>query len=511
MSDDADTSTDPTGGGDADGGVGTDREGSIAVRAVGAYAPPYRIECETIADAWGQFGGSGIDRTAVAGADENALTMAVAAARRALAAGNLAAGDLDYLAFATTTPPLEEEDLTARLGSTLGLGAAVTRQSFGASTRAGTRALRAVADAAPDRGLVVAADCPRGEPADDRDHAAGAGAAALLVGTDGPARVTDLAEYAEPAPGTRFRRRGSERVEGLEVTSYDRATFVRTVGGAVDGLETDPGTADAAAVQSPDGALPYRATDALGVDAGTIAAAATVDELGDTGAASPLLGLATALEAGHDRVLVVGYGSGSGADALVVDADPDAGTGADGDDATGEAVPTDLALDGERTVSYTEYLRLRGEITPGPPDGGGAYVSVPAWKRSIPQRHRLVAGRCVDCGALSFPPEGACVACGSLAGFEAVELPGTGTVEAVTTIGQGGAPPEFAEQQAMGGDFGVTIVAFDGPDGRTTSVPAQVADGYETPAVGDRVVSVIRRIYTQEGVTRYGTKVRPSG
>jgi len=501
-------------GADADdpgeGGVETDLEGSIAVRAVGAYAPPYRIEAETIADAWGQFGGAGIDRTAVPGADEDALTMGVAAARRTLAAGDVSGGDLEYLAFATTTPPVEEEDLTARLGSTLGLGETATRQSFGASTRAGTRALRAAVDAAPDRGLVVAADCPRGEPADDRDHAAGAGAVALLVGAGGPASVTDAAEYADPTPGTRFRRRGSERVEGLDVTSYDRAAFARTVGGAVDGLETDPGTADAAAVQSPDGTLPYRATDALGVDAGTIAATATVDDLGDTGAASPLLGLARALEAGHGRILVVGYGSGGGADALVVETDRDVAAEGDGD-STGGAVPTDLALDGERTVSYAEYLRLRGEITPGPPEGGGAYVSVPAWKRSIPQRHRLVAGRCPDCGELSYPPEGTCVTCGSLEPFESVELPGTGTVEAVTTIGQGGAPPEFAEQQARGGDFGVAIVAFDGPDGGTASAPVQVADGYETPAVGDGVEAVIRRIYTQEGVTRYGTKVRPPG
>jgi len=29
-------------------------------------------------------------------------------------------------------------------------------------------------------------------------------------------------------------------------------------------------------------------------------------------------------------------------------------------------------------------------------------------------------------------------------------------------------------------------------------------------AVGDRVETTIRRIYTQEGVTRYGFKIRPS-
>jgi hydroxymethylglutaryl-CoA synthase len=279
------------------------------------------------------------------------------------------------------------------------------------------------------------------------------------------------------------------------VTSYDRSAFTETVGAAVDSLDADPTEADAVALQSPNGKRPYRAAGPLGVETETIHRGTVVSELGDLGAASALYGLAAALDDGAQRVLTVGYGSGGGATALTVSDD---------------GVPVEVEHSGGQELSYGEYLRLRGDITPGEPDGGGAYVSVPSWHRTIPQRHRLVAGRCPECGALAFPPEGACSDCGQLGEYENVELPGTGTVEAVTVIGQGGAPPEFVEQQARSGTYASAVVALDGPDDRTDAVPAQVVGTDPgSVAVGDRVTATIRRIYTQEGVTRYGFKMQP--
>mgnify|MGYP000725362281 CR=1 FL=1 len=289
-----------------------------------------------------------------------------------------------------------------------------------------------------------------------------------------------------------------DRFSRTVVTTYDRTAFREVVTGAVDALDADP-EPGAVAIQAVDGKRPYRVAGALGVDNAAIYEVATVQDLGDTGAASAPLSLARALAAGVETTLVVGVGSGAGADALVVEHD-DAG-----------AVSADLDLDGGANLSYAEYLRQRGEVTSGPPDGGGAYVSVPSWKRSIPQRYRLEAGRCVSCGALNFPPAGACESCNERDGTEPVVLPGTGTVEAVTTISQGGAPPEFAEQQSKSGDFAVAVVAFDGPDGGSVSVPVQVTDADPgSVGVGDAVVAEFRRIYTQEGVTRYGCKVTPA-
>ncbi|ELZ09949.1 hypothetical protein C479_10260 [Halovivax asiaticus JCM 14624] len=496
---------------------------SIGIEAAGAYAPRFRITAEEFHEAWGQFQAAGVSEKAVPAADEDALTMGYEAAIHALVAGDLDGADVSWLAFATTTPPIEEGDLTARLGAMVGLPDDATRQNFGGSTRAGTRAFWAAMDAVAaggGRALVVVADAPMGAPDDAMDHAAGAGAAAFVVSADGPAAIVDRAEYAAPYPGTRFRERGAETTDGLGVTTYDRQAFRETIGGAVDGLEVESNpdaaatTYDAAAIQAPDGKLPYRVADAAGVETDTIQTAATVHDLGDLGAASVPVSLANALADGHESILAVSHGSGAGADALAIDVDGD--------------VPTRLALDGDDPLSYAEYLRQRGVVTSGPPSGGGAYVSVPSWQRSIPQRYRLEAGRCGECGAVAFPPSGACRDCGARAEYDRFDLPGTGTVEAVTTISQGGAPPEFAAQQAQSGDYAAAIVAFDATGRRSSSggddedsagaagedavsAPAMGTDAEpDAFAVGDRVEATIRRIYTQEGVTRYGFKVRPS-
>lgn len=491
------------------------------IEAVGAYAPRFRISAEEFEQAWGQFHAAGVNEKAVPDADEDALTMAYEAATRALSAADRAGADVSFLAFASTTPPLAEEDLTARLGGMLGVSGEATRHVFTGSTRAGTRALDAALAAGPwsddetGVGLVVAADCPQGDPDSPEDHAAGAGAAAFVLSESGGAEVVSRAEYAEEFPGTRFRRAGSETVEGLGATGYERQAFTETLAGAVEELSgtveelsgtveqlavdgDDASEIDAAPVQAPDGKLPYRAAGALGVDTETIQAGATVHELGDTGAASVPLGIATALDAGQDRLLAASFGSGAGADALLVENSDD-------------GVATEVALDGGESVSYAEYLRKRGELTSGPPDGGGAYVSVPSWKRTLDQRHCLLAGRCPECGSLNFPPEGACNSCKALVEeYDEVALTGEGTVEAATVISQGGAPPEFAEQQAQSGDFGVAVVALKGPAGESVSIPAQVVDAEpEAVAIGDAVETTMRRIYTQEGVTRYGFKIRP--
>jgi hydroxymethylglutaryl-CoA synthase len=471
------------------------------VESVGAYAPRLRIDADEVREAWGTFGASGVESKAVPDADEDALTMAAEAGRRALDAAGRSGDEVAWLGFASTTPPLEAGDLTARLGSLLGVPETAAGRTFTGSGRAGVGAVAAALDADPGGvALVAVADCPRGAPDSDEEHAAGAGAAAFVLGTDG-AEVVARGEFAEPSPGVRFRPSGDDEVQGLDVTQYDRDAYREAVTGAVEALDADadPADVDAAALQAPDGDLPYRVAGDLCLDADRVRAGTVVHNLGDAGAASAPLGLARALADSADCALVVGYGDG--ATALLV--------------ADGGAAAVDTGLDGDVWLSYPEYLRRRGEVTSGPPEGGGAYVSVPSWTRTIPSRHRLVASKCPECGAVNFPPEGACRGCGAgvgEGGYERVELSRTGTVEAATTIAAGGAPPEFAEQVARSGAYGSAIVEFDAPGGGSASVPMQVVLAADDEIeVGDEVRAVPRRIYTQEAVPRYGLKVVPAG
>lgn len=135
----------------------------------------------------------------------------------------------------------------------------------------------------------------------------------------------------------------------------------------------------------------------------------------------------------------------------------------------------------------------------------GAYLSVPTWWRNLDARYRLVLGECQECGGYTFPPEGACLHCNAVDSFELVEPEGTGEVVARTII-ESGAPPEFAALLDAEGAFAVAVVGLD----EGVRVPGMVTD-CDPAAVerGDRVEAVVRRIYEQEGVTRYGTKFTP--
>lgn len=485
----------------------TDR--TPGVRSVGAYLPRLRVTAEALADGWGQDRG-GLTRT-VPDADEDALTMAVAAGRRALAAADADGETVDRLVFATTSPPVEEGALTTRLGAALGVPESAARSARTADAAAGVRALRAATERPDGRTLVVAADCPAGAPDGEREAVAGAGGAAFLVDAGGPLSVTDASEAAPVYPGTRLRERGSETVGGVEVTAYDRQALRETTRAAAEGLDT---AVDAAAVQAPSGDYPYRAAGPLGVDRETVATGTAVDGVGDAGAASVPLSLALTL-AGVDPLAPAADGSDD-LDTLLA-----AGYGADG------ACLLRLVRDGEpsvavdarepRSLSFGDYLRRRGDLVSGAPEGGGAHVSVPAWRRTLPQRYRLVAGRCPDCDAVTYPPGGACADCGALVDWVPVDLAREGTVETVSTVAQGGAPPEFRAYQGRIGDgyatgvFSFPTAAGDGAASLPLLVVDDGRDDGDDPAlsIGDPVETVFRRIYTQEGVTRYGTKVRP--
>ncbi|MFB6161671.1 MAG: zinc ribbon domain-containing protein [Haloferacaceae archaeon] len=463
--------------------------------AAGAYLPRYRLATDETESAWGVAHARGIERKAVPAADEDALTMAAAASEAAIGRWDEEDDRVELVAVATTTPPLAEELLAARLVRLLGLPDAAAPSTHTGSTAAGAAGLCRALDA-DGPALVVAADCPEGDPA-DADHRLGAGAAAFVVTDDAAVPVRDRSWRAVDAPGVRYRERGERGVEGHGATAYERAAVREAVAGAVDGLDVDPAIAAGVALHQPDGDLPYRLARGLPVANDAVAAGTVADRVGDAGAATVPLGLLAALDGASDGdVTLAGFfGGGGGACALAFEGGLDAGV--DGDVAGG------------RDLTYAAYLRERGHVVDGDVAGGGAHVSLPTWRRTLDARHHLAGGRCPDCGALAFPPEGACPSCHERVDFEAAPLRPRGTVRAATSIAQGGAPPEFAELQARDGTYDVAVVELTDGEANVT-VPAMVADAEPgAVGIGDEVRAVRRRIYEQEGVPRYGVKFTP--
>ena len=113
------------------------------IKSYGAYIPYYRMPRSVISAAWGRGGGRG--ELAIAGYDEDSVSMSVSAAIDCLKGTDPHTVDAVYLA--TTTPPYLE-----RLGSNIVSNALdcrhdVRNADFGNSLRAGVAALMAAIDA----------------------------------------------------------------------------------------------------------------------------------------------------------------------------------------------------------------------------------------------------------------------------------------------------------------------------------------------------------------------------
>jgi hydroxymethylglutaryl-CoA synthase len=155
----------------------------IGITSIGAYIPMYRLSLEEISTMWRVKSVTG-DK-AVAGYDEDSITMAVAATLDCLSRSD---GVVDGLYFATTTGPYREKQGAAIIASAVDLNKKCHTGDFTNSLRAGSVAMKSALDAVKSGSakniLVTASDCRIGAPQGRFEQLLGDGAAALLIGSN---------------------------------------------------------------------------------------------------------------------------------------------------------------------------------------------------------------------------------------------------------------------------------------------------------------------------------------
>lgn len=465
------------------------------IDAAGVYVPRARLPTSEQRAVWDTVRAPGIDATAVPWADEDVLTMAVEAAERALAAWDGDPATLTAASLATTTPPSAEGALASRLATALGLDTGVASADLGGDLLAGAAGLNRGLDA-DGPVLVTVADAPPGDPGGEGQRL-GAGAAAFVIDDGAAVPVGDRAWYRTEYPGVRYRG-SDDDLDGVGVRTYERAAVRESVSSALEELDADADEFAATALHQPHAGAPTRLGGALGLDESVVSQGIVADRIGDAGAAGVPMGLCAALDdRGSGELSLAGFAGSEGGAALFV---VEGGITAKGLE----------DLDAGVAIDYPTAMRLRGELGDASIAGGGAYVSLPTWRRTLAQRYRHEAGRCPACEAVIFPPEGACPSCDERVTYQLVELDRTGTVVARTVIGEGAAPPEFADLQRRAGPFATTIIECGAGGGGSARLPAMLTDvDPDTVEVGDAVRATFRRLYEQEGVARYGLKFRP--
>ena len=453
------------------------------ILSYGAYLPYRRLDRGDIRAVAGTGGGKGT-RT-VAGYDEDATTMGVAAARIALAGGPDRVR-LRSLWFSTVAPPYLDKTNATAIHAALRLPADAPAYDVNGAVRSAAGALWAgMATGKP--ALVVGSDMRTGRPGSPDEATGGDAASALLVGTaeDGPllAEVIGSGGATEEfldrwrAPGDTGSKLWEERFGethyvGLGIAAWEDALEAAGLtGDRVDRVVVATSHARAAAALGKKLALGDRLV--AGLDA----------SVGFTGAAQPGLLLAHALDGavpGQTIALVV---LADGADVVlfrttevIADARPSP--------TVAEQVAAGAPIAYGKYLAWRDYLPVEPPRRPEP-----ARPSASAAGRSTDWKFGFVGSQGAD-GAVHLPPAPADVAARPMA-----DATGTIVTSTVDRLAYSPSPPVV-----------FAVVDFDG-GGR---LPVELTDvDAEDVTIGGRVEMTFRKLFTADGIHNYFWKARP--
>jgi 3-hydroxy-3-methylglutaryl CoA synthase len=476
----------------------------VGITGFGAYIPYYRLAHKEIARAWGGRAGDG--ERAVAGVDEDSITMAVEAVRDAIGGErNTTGGEgsqaVDGLILATTTSPYDEKQGAALVATAADLRRDIRTADYTNSLRAGTSALLAAADSVKagtaSRVIVAAADARQAQPKSANERLYGDGAAAIEIGRHrvlasliGSHSVVDEITDVWRKGGERFTSGWEERFALTE--GYHRVVR-QAVGELFERTGIGPTEIAKAVFYAPDPGSLAGVARSLGFQAQQIPDH-LFNSVGSTGTAMPLMVLTGALEEAKagEKMLVVGYGNGC--DALLIEVTPEIDAARN---ARRKGLKAHLGSKG-MLESYETYARFRDLIETERQRRQPESASAAQTWRDRDDIYRLNGYRCLNCGTVQYPRQRVCVSCQQKDNFEPVRLadkPATVFTFTLDFLNADPNPPTV-----------MTVVDFEG-GGRaymqmTDRDPAHVK-------IDQKVEMTFRRIYEAEGFRNYYWKCRP--
>ncbi|MEM4566345.1 MAG: zinc ribbon domain-containing protein [Archaeoglobaceae archaeon] len=355
------------------------------ISACSVYIPIWRLSRDEISKSTGvpSMGGE----RAVANWDEDAITMAVDAAKDF---GKI----FDALLFASTSTPFKIKQSASIVASALDLENIFTMDfsnSFRASTNALITANELVDSGKFNRVLVVSADKIPVKPGSVYEQLYGDAAVALVVEKEGRAKILGYNSYPKALPGYWMLKDEVKsydmRLDGLSyATSVQNAVMPLFAKLSLTPMDFERFVASAPDPKSYEGLM-----KAVGVKSQEF----FFRNVGIAGCAHSLLLLASQLEK-PGRTLLASHGDG--ADAIAIEVN--------------ERIETNLGkmLESKKEISYGDYLYNLGILSSrDAPDR----PSITKFWREEKSIIRFYGMKCKRCGTVSYPISKACVECGS--------------------------------------------------------------------------------------------------
>ena len=300
----------------------------------GVHVPKLRIKVDEIARVWEKDGkkiskGLGLSEKAVASMEEDACTLAVEAARKAIVDFSIDAQKIGALYVGSESHPYAVKPTASIVSEAIQAGPELTAADLEFACKAGTAGIQMcyamVKSGMIEYGMSIGSDTAQGKPNDALEFAAGSGSGAVIVGNENViAEIDDTCSYTTDTPDF-WRRQHQEFPEHGGRFTGKPAYFKHVINAAkmiMKRNDMEPKDFDYAVFHQPNAKFPKRAAKILGFSQEQIKQGLITPYIGNTYSGATMVGLASVLDVAKpgDKILAVSYGSGAGSDAFILTA-----------------------------------------------------------------------------------------------------------------------------------------------------------------------------------------------
>lgn len=339
----------------------------VGIVGYGAYIPRYRLPGEEISRVWtGKPTPGPVKEKAVAGLDEDVVTMSIEAARNALARAGIDPYLLRAVWVGSESHPYAVKPSGTIVAEAIGASSHIQAGDWEFACKAGTEAVVAamalVGSQMGDYALAIGMDTAQGKPGDALEYTAASGGAAFIIGPAEQSLASIDAHYSYVTDTPDFWRRAhqiypehGQRFTGEPAYFKHITTATKTL---LENTGLTPEDFRYAIFHQPNEKFPRRVGKQLGFKPEQLEEGLLSPLIGNTYAGASLVGLTAVLDVASpgDRILVTSYGSGAGSDAFIITAKDTLL------ERRAAALRTRDYIARRTEINYATYARYRGKI-----------------------------------------------------------------------------------------------------------------------------------------------------
>ena len=342
----------------------------VGIVGYGAHVPSYRIKVEEIAKVWGDdpvalSNGLVVNEKSVPSADEDTATIAVTAARYALARAQIDPSKIGAVYVGSESHPYAVKPTASIVAEAVCATPKLTAADLEFACKAGTAGIQMsmglVDSGMVEYALAIGADTSQGAPGDALEYTASAGGAAYIIGNKNTiADINHTCSFTTDTPDF-YRREGQDYPSHGGRFTGEPAYFKHVLSTAkmlFEETDSKPEDYDYACFHQPNGKFYLRAGKKLGFTNDQIKQGLLTPNIGNTYSGAVPLALSNILDVAEpgDKIFVVSYGSGAGSDGFTI-------TVKDEIEQRRDLAPkTQEIIDDKKYVDYAVYAKFKGKI-----------------------------------------------------------------------------------------------------------------------------------------------------